>query len=55
MNCSPYHEEQIVFIGVSSFSSYRDIEDNANLHYSRKLVFCIIKTAVPGEPSGLTL
>jgi hypothetical protein len=40
----------VFFIGVSSFSSYHDIEGNANLRSSRKHVFRIIKTAVPGEP-----
>jgi hypothetical protein len=44
MNCSPYHEEQnVFFIGVSSFNSYRDIEDNSNLNFSRKRVFSYYK------------
>jgi hypothetical protein len=44
---------KFVFIGVSIINSYRDIEGNANLHFSRKKVFPIMKTAVPGEQSGL--
>jgi hypothetical protein len=38
-----------VSIGVSSFNTYRDIEDNANLHLSRKRVFSHYKNGCTGR------
>jgi hypothetical protein len=46
---------KLVFGGESSVNSYRDIEDNANLHFCRKRVFRMIETVVPVEPKRITV
>jgi hypothetical protein len=55
MNCSPYHEEQILFLFESLASIVIDLLKimQTSISADNAFFFRVIKTAVPGEPRGL--